>query len=278
MDFKGPLPSNTKNHCIFTVVDEFLRFPFAFACKDTSSRTVISCLRSLFSLFGFPAIVHTDTAKCFISKEIKEFLNERKIASTFSSVYNPRGNSQCERFNGVIWNTVKLALRTNGLEIADWEMVIPEVFYSLHSLLCTATNEVPHDRFLKFPRRSMFSTNTPIWMTEPGPVYVRKHVRDKYDPVVEKMDLLHAKQNYAVALSPEGREVTVSARDIAPTPASPGETNESQSLSQSNEISFSTLERTNSGSHDLPRRNDSDNQPDLQTTLNWRSSSQDDPR
>ena len=70
-DFKGPLPSKTKNHYIFTVVDEFSRFHFVFACKDTSSRTVISCLRSLFSLFGFPAIVHSDNAKCFVSKEIK---------------------------------------------------------------------------------------------------------------------------------------------------------------------------------------------------------------
>ena len=102
MDFKGPLRSKTKNHYIFTVVDEFSLFPFFFGCKDTSSGTVISCLRSLFSLFGFLAIVHSDNAKCFISKEIKEFLNEREIASTFSSVYNPSGNSQCERFNGII--------------------------------------------------------------------------------------------------------------------------------------------------------------------------------
>ena len=113
MDFKAPLPSKTKNHYIFTVVDQFSRFPFVFACKDTSSCTVtsISCLRSLFSLFGFPAIVHSDNAKCFVLKEIKEFLNERGIASTFSSVYNPCGNSQCERFNGTIWNTIKLAKR-----------------------------------------------------------------------------------------------------------------------------------------------------------------------
>ena len=108
-----------------------------------SSRTVISCLRSLLSLFGFPAIVHSDNAKCFVSKEIKEFLNKRGIASTFFSVYNPCGNSQCERLNGVIWNNIKLALCTNGLEIVNWEMVIPEVFHSLRSLLCTATNEVP---------------------------------------------------------------------------------------------------------------------------------------
>ena len=82
----------------------------------------------------------------------------------------------------------------------------------------------------------MFGTNTPIWMTETRPVCMRKHVRDKYDPAVEEMNLLHANQNYAVVRSPEGREVIVSARDIAPTPAGPGEANESRSLLQSNEI------------------------------------------
>ena len=120
MDFKNPLPSKIKNHNIFTDVDEFSRFSFVFACKDTSSRTIISCLRSLFSLFGFLAIVHSDNAKCFVSKKIKEFLNERGIAITFFSMYNPRGNSQCKRFNGIIWNTLKLALCKNGLEIANW--------------------------------------------------------------------------------------------------------------------------------------------------------------
>ena len=118
----------------------------------------------------------------------------------------------------------------------------------------------------------MFGTNAPIWMTEPGSVYVRKHVRGKYDPVVEEMDLLNANPNYSVVRSPEGREITVSARDIALTLAGPEEVNESQCLSQSNEIPFSTLERPDSGSHDLPGTNDSDDQPDLQTPLNWRSS------
>ena len=84
----------------------------------------------------------------------------------------------------------------------------------------------------------MFGTNTPIWMTEPGPVYVCKHVRDKYDPVVKEMNLLHANQNYSFVQSPE---VTVSARDIAPTLTGPGKANESQSLLQSNKIPFSTL-------------------------------------
>ena len=132
-------------------------------------------------------------------------------------MYNPSGNSQCERFKGIFWNTIKLALRTRGLKTSQWEMVIPESLHALRSLFCTATNEVPHDRFFKFARRSMFSTTAPSWMSEPGPVYVRKHVRDKYDPIVDEVDLLHANQNHAVVRYPEGREVTVSARDVAPT-------------------------------------------------------------
>ena len=62
---------------------------------------------------------------------------------------------------------------------------------------------------------------------------------------------------------PKGRKVTVSAGDIAPTPAGP-EVNESQSLSQSNGIPFITLEKTDSSLHDLARTNDLCDQPDLQ--------------
>ena len=97
-------------------------------------------------MFGFPAVVHSDNAKCFVSREIKQFLTERGVLSTFTSVYNPRGNSQCERYNGVIWNAVRLALRTKGMEISRWESVLPQVLHSLRSLLCTATNETPHER------------------------------------------------------------------------------------------------------------------------------------
>ena len=101
-------------------------------------------------------------------------------------MYNPRGNSQCERFNGISWNTIKLALLTIGLDIVDWEMAIPEVLHSSRSLLRIATNKVLHDCFFKFSRGPMFCTNTPIVMTKPGPVYVCKHVRDKYDPVCRR--------------------------------------------------------------------------------------------
>ncbi|GFT40547.1 retrovirus-related Pol polyprotein from transposon opus [Trichonephila clavipes] len=38
LDFKGPLPSVSRNHYILTIVDEFSRFPFAIPCSDISAK------------------------------------------------------------------------------------------------------------------------------------------------------------------------------------------------------------------------------------------------
>ena len=38
IDFKGPLPKSTNgNSYLLTIIDEYSRFPFAFACKDMTS-------------------------------------------------------------------------------------------------------------------------------------------------------------------------------------------------------------------------------------------------
>ncbi len=44
IDFKGPLPTTSRNAYILTVVDEYSRFPFAFPCPNMHSSTVIKCL------------------------------------------------------------------------------------------------------------------------------------------------------------------------------------------------------------------------------------------
>jgi hypothetical protein len=44
IDFKGPLPTSSRNAYLLTVVDEYSRFPFAFPCPNMHSSTVIKCL------------------------------------------------------------------------------------------------------------------------------------------------------------------------------------------------------------------------------------------
>ena len=101
IDFKGPLPRSTNgNSYLFTIIDEYSRFPFAYPCRDMTSKTVINCFNHLFSIFGMPDMVHNDRATDFLSEETTQYLQKKSIATSRTSRYNPRGNGQVERLNG----------------------------------------------------------------------------------------------------------------------------------------------------------------------------------
>ena len=217
IDFKGPLPSKNGNRYMLTVIDEFSRFPFAFPCPDLSARSVIRCLCSLFSLFGVPAYVHSDRGSSFMSVQLKEFLRERGVATSRTTPYHPQGNGQCERYNGIIWKNIQLAAATRGCPINHWEDLLPEALYAIRTLLCTATNATPHERFLPFQRRSSVGISLPSWLLRPGPVLLRRFVRHgKNDPLVDEVNLIEANPHYALIKYPDGKESTVSLRDLAP--------------------------------------------------------------
>ncbi|XP_054277995.1 uncharacterized protein LOC128996612 [Macrosteles quadrilineatus] len=169
IDFKGPIPSVSRNKYILTVVDEFSRYPFAIPCSDTSASSVIKALTSIFTIFGMPAFVHSDQGSAFMSKELSDFLHSKGIATSRSSPYNPR-----------------------------------------------ATNETPHERLFKHQRRSFYGTSQPQWLMNPGPVLVRRHVRNnKYEPLVEQAQLIEANPDYARIKYRDGREALVSVRHLA---------------------------------------------------------------
>ena len=92
IDFKGLLPSSSKNKYLLTVVDEYSHFPFASACSTIESQTVINCLQQIFYLFGIPGYVHSDRGKSFVLNEIVSFSHSLHIPTSKTSVYNPRSN------------------------------------------------------------------------------------------------------------------------------------------------------------------------------------------
>ena len=140
IDFKGPMPSRTKNKYILTVDDEYSRYPFAFACSNIDFKTVISCLSRILTLFGACIYVHSYRDKSFMSIELVSYLYSMRIARSRTSAYNPRGNGQCEKNNDLIWSAVLLALNNRNLFLSAWESVLPQVLHPIRSLLCTATN------------------------------------------------------------------------------------------------------------------------------------------
>ena len=152
VDFKSPLPTanNSGNTFILTVIDEFSRFPFVFPCQDTSTDSVIKCFNELFTTYGTPGNIHSDSGSSFKSKALKEYLTSMGINSTFTKPYHPQGNGHCQRFNGIIWKTVKLCANSHKQSIMEWESILPVALHSIHSLLCTRTNATPHERGFTF--------------------------------------------------------------------------------------------------------------------------------
>ena len=199
------------------VVDEYSRFPFVFLCPDVSTNTVVKCLTLLFSLVGMPAYVHSDRGASFMSRELHKFLSSKGVVSSRTTSYNLEGNGQAERCNGVIWKAFPMSLKSKNLPLKNWQGVLSDVLHSVRSLLCTATNETPHERFFGFSRRSSAGASIPTWLATPGPVYIKRQVRtSKMDPLMDEVELLQASPHYAHVRYPDGREMTVATKHLAP--------------------------------------------------------------
>ena len=112
------------------------------------------------------------------------------------------------------------------MPVTRWELVITDVLHSLRSLLCTATNETPHDRVFKFPRKSTSGSSVPSWLLHSDKAFMKRHVRQsKYEPLVEEVDILDVNPSTSHIRTAEGREMTVSNRHLAPIgSSSPGVT------------------------------------------------------
>ena len=164
-----------------------------------------------------PAYVHSDRGASFMSHELQAFFGEKGIATSRTTSYNPEGNGQVEKYNGVVWQAIIRSLKSKNLRIKHWQDVLPDVLHSIRSLLCTATNETPHERFFGFPRRSSAGSSIPSWLATPGIVFLKRHVRtSKADPLVDEVELLQANPQYSHIRCPAGRETTVATKHLAP--------------------------------------------------------------
>ena len=177
--------------------------------------TVINCLTQLFAIFGTCAFIHSDRWSSFQSYELKSWLLSHGVATSQTTSYNPRGNGQCEKYNDIIWRAILGALKSRKLPVMHWELVMTDALHSIRSLLCSSINCTPHERMFRHTRRSVSGMSLPSWL-KPGPIYVKRHVRNKGDPFVDEAQLLELNPTYARVRLNNGRETSVSIRDLAP--------------------------------------------------------------
>ena len=206
IDFKGPVPSSTKNKYMLVIIDEYSRFPFVYACPNMEYSTIIRCLSNFFSMFGTVGYVHYDNGPSLKSSELRKFF---------------RGNSQVERYNGVIWKAIQLALSSEKLPLTHWEIVLPEVLHAQRTLLCTATNQTPHERLFSFQRRSASGKPVPSWLLTQKRCWPRGMLEGlSMTHYVTRSTLSQSTPQMLESGTQGGREDTVSLRDLAPLPVS----------------------------------------------------------
>ena len=139
-----------------------------------NSSTVIKCLSRLFSISGMPGYIHSDRRPSLISTELKLSLNAREVATSRTSVYNAKGHGQAERYNGIIWKTINLALKSNKLHVSQWESEITDALHSMRSLLCTSTNSTPYERLFNYQRNSTSGNSVHTSLSTPGTALLRR--------------------------------------------------------------------------------------------------------
>ena len=120
--------------------------------------------------------------------------------------------------NQTIWKTISLMIKGRNLKQYHlWlRRNLTEALHSVRTLLSTATNTTPHERFLPFLRRSMLDRSLPTWLITPNTVLLKRFVRNKSEPLCDEVELLDANPKTALVRSPDGRESTVSVSDLAP--------------------------------------------------------------
>ncbi len=58
-----------------------------------------------------------------MSKELRDYLVQKRVATSKTMPYHPTGNAQVERFNGTIWKIIQLSVRSQNLTEKYCELV-----------------------------------------------------------------------------------------------------------------------------------------------------------
>ena len=84
---------------------------------------------------------------------------------------------------------------------------------------------------------SSFEESIPTWFRNPGPALLRRFVHNsKYEPLVDEVELLDANPSYAPIRFRDGRESTISIRDLAPVGSSDHEVNSDPQLNEDSRV------------------------------------------
>jgi hypothetical protein len=135
MDICGPFPISEDGFThILVIVDLFSRWTILLPCSNPTANDIARLLcRYVIFVFGPPAIIHSDRASYFTSKELVLALAACGCRKTQTAAYNPEGNGSPERRIQTIKEMLALLINNNPDFIRFWPKLLSPIQYSFNT-------------------------------------------------------------------------------------------------------------------------------------------------
>ena len=151
LDFTKVDPSKGGKENVLVMTDAFTKFSVAVTTNNQQALTVAKALvEHWFHVYGIPSCIHSGQGKSFDNKIIDALCKMYGVERTMTSPYNPRGNSQCERFNCTMFGLLKTLTKEQK---GHWPAHLP--------VLTFAYNATPHSTTGYQPYELMFGRKAP---------------------------------------------------------------------------------------------------------------------
>lgn len=158
MDFCGPYPNG---NYLMVVIDDYSRYPVIKTIKSLSAGVVIPELCNIFTDFGFPTTIKTDSGPPFNGEEFKNFLISCDIYHHRVTPAWPEANGHVERF----MRTLQKAVRTMMIEKQNWNTGLQLFLMQYRATPHSTTSIAPAKALIKSAYRTiipeMFNESVP---------------------------------------------------------------------------------------------------------------------
>ena len=150
LDFTKVDPSKGGKENVLVMTDAFTKFSVAVTTNNQQALTVAKALvEHWFHVYGIPSGIHSDQGKSFDNKIIDALCKMYGVERTMTSPYNPRGNSQCERFNRTMFGLLKTLTKEQK---GDWPSHLPALTFAYNATPHLTTGYQPYE--LMFGRKA----------------------------------------------------------------------------------------------------------------------------